>query len=175
MKRLFALAALICVLFTLQARAQVASLSTGSLPDHFYGMGLGFQNSAIPKTSGWINVCTQAYSKMYGCIATDYSGGTTSTRAEAHQMFYQFKGCGLFGTAGAGAATGVTGGVGGSFDAGGVIGCAVPEKLIRQRGIYAVFSGSWNKRNVLEAPDIGTALKSFGSQTVWRFGFGKGW
>lgn len=145
------------------------------LPDHFMGAGLGFQNSAIPKTSGWIDICTQAYTNLYACIATDYSGGTTSTRAEGHQMFYQYRNCGLFGTVGAGAATGVTGGVGGSFDAGGVIGCAIPEKLIRQKGIYAVFSGSWNKRNVLEAATVGSALHTFGAQTVWRFGFGKTW
>lgn len=152
-----------------------ATLTAQQLPQHFTGAGLGFQNSAIPKASGFYTACESVGAGLYGCLSMDYAGGTTSTRGEAHQLLKQFGRCGIFGTGGAGAATGASGGVGGSFDAGGVIACEIPQRLARQRGFYATFSGSWQKNNVVQAPDIGTVLRAFGQQTIWRFGFGKGW
>lgn len=155
-----------CFVLTIQAQ---------TLPTHFTGVGLGFQNSANQKASGWFDTCVLTVDKLYGCLAVDYSNGTTSNRAEVHGLVFQYKACGLFGTGGAGASTGATGGVGGTFDAGGLIACKIHTKLLRVPGLAAVFSGSWNKRNVVEAPDVGTALKTFGSQTVFRFGVGKTW
>jgi hypothetical protein len=151
------------------------SLNAQTLPPHFTGAGLGFQNSATPKASGWFDTCVSTVPKTYACLGTDYSGGTTSTRAEVFPQFYQFKGLTFFGRLGAGAATSVSGGIGGSFDGGGAMTFAIPENLLRTPGLYAVFSGSWQKRNVVEAPTVGNALQAFGSQTIWRFGIGKGW
>lgn len=160
---------------TLLAVLLIASsgLIAADLPQHFTGAGLGFQNSATPKASGWFDTCILTVPTLYACVATDYSNGTTSNRAEVHQLFRQFKNCSIFGTAGAGAATGATGGVGGAFDMGGVVGCNIPVKIVRTAGMVAVFSGSWQKNNVVQAPDVGTAFRAFGSQTIWRFGVGK--
>ncbi len=149
------------------------SMLAADLPQHFTGVGLGFQQSPTPKASGWFDTCILTVPTLYACVATDYSNGTTSNRAEIHQKMFEFRSCIGFGTAGAGAATGATGGVGGAFDMGGVLACPIPEKLVRTKGLAAVFSGSWQKNNVVQAPDAGTAFRAFGQQTVWRFGVGK--
>lgn len=161
--------------FALLALMSLIPLNAADLPSHFTGAGLGFQNSATPRASGWFTTCVLAVERTYTCLASDYSGSTTSTRADVHVLAVEYRACAVFGTAGPGAATGSTGGIGGSFDAGGLIGCKVPSKLFRVPGMVAVFSGSWNKRNVVEAPDIGTAARTFGAQTIWRFGVGKAW
>lgn len=144
-------------------------------PSHFTGAGMGFQDTGTPRTSGWFVTCVQTIPNLYACLANDYAGGNTSTRAEAHQLLKRLGTCSILGTIGAGAATGASTGVGGSYDAGGVVACEIPQRIIRHAGIYATFSGSWQKNNVVTAPDVGTALRAFGQQTVWRFGFGKGW
>lgn len=147
--------------------------SAQDLPQHFTGAGMGFQNAATPKASGWFDVCTQTFTNVYGCMATDYSGGTTSTRADIFPLIKTIKGISIFGRGGAGASVGANSGVGASFDAGGALAYAIPQKLFRTSGLYAVFSGSWQKRNVEEITSTG-GLQAFGSQTIWRFGLGKG-
>ncbi len=150
-------------------------LNAQQLPSKFMGVGLGFQNSAVQKVSGWYSICTQSVTRTFLCLATDYSSGTTSNRADIHLLAYQFKSCALFETSGAGAATGSLGGVGGTFDLGGLVACKIDEKLIHAKNLVAVFSGSWNKRNVVEAPDLNNAFRTFGAQTIFRFGLGKIW
>ena len=160
----------------LLALLALPAFSQDAMPNNFFAAGLGFQGSSVPHTSGWATACTKTVSVVYACVRTDYAGGgVTSTRAEAHPLIKTIKGVAIFGTAGAGMATGPTGGIGGAFDFGGALATKLPAKLGGSNGWYAVASGSWQKDNILQAPDLGAALKAFGTQTVWRFGFGRAW
>lgn len=153
---------------------------TDSLPSNFMVTGAGFQGTGSPQLSGFFDACiaVPTATHTFGCAATDFStGGVSSARADVDQVLYQYKHWFFGGKAGAGAATGTTGGIGASFEGGGFAVCesAFLEKLLpgTSKKYYLVASASWLKNNVDQAVS-GTpgALKSFASQTTFRFGVG---
>ncbi len=152
----------------------VATASAQTLPDRFGAAGLGFQSTATPQTSGWASVCVRTTDRIYSCGATDYAGTSSSARAEFDTRIYSVGGLNVFAKAGAGAATGSDGGVGGSFTGGGVITFDVSKWLkVAGPGLNAVFSMTFTKNDVNEPAVVGTGLAAFGAKSVFRFGFGK--
>jgi hypothetical protein len=172
--RKLALLLIVLVAFVVPLAAQVTTVFP-VLPDKFIGGGLGFQNSAVPKASGWFSTCVKTLDRVYGCASTDYAAGVTSARAEAFPAIAKVYGCYLLGKTGAGASTGGNGGIGGSFDLGGVAACPIPEKILKIPNLVAVFSGSWQKNDVNQFDGTAAGFRAFASQTIWRFGFGRTW
>jgi hypothetical protein len=148
-----------------------------TLPSHFTGGGMGFQAAAIGnKLSGWSTYCVPANDRVWGCAATDFTAGTTSARTDLDILVYKYKdACYVLGKSGAGAASNLTN-LGGSFDLGGAVLCRPSLVFKRLSPNYLmVFSGSWQKNNVNELIGPNFDLRSFGAQTIWRFGVGKTW
>lgn len=170
----------LCALSSALLCAQTNPLPvTDALPSNFMATGAGFQGTGSPKLSGWFDAClsSPAAPRTFGCAATDFStGGVTSGRVDIDQVLAQYKGCYFGGKAGAGAATGTTGGVGASFEGGGFVVCqsAFLSKILPgNKKYYLVGSGSWLKNNVDQAiSGAPGALKNFASQTTFRFGVG---
>jgi len=145
-------------------------LAQDDLPAHFTGAYLGFQGSASPQASGGFFVCARAQERTMACITTTQAGAVNDTEGSAWVRVAKWRGASLFGTAGAGVATGPVG-VGGAFSGGGAL--AVPiSRLLKVPGLTAVFVGQWQHMNVNQAT-VGTALRSFGNQASFKFGVGK--
>ena len=161
----------------LLACAVLCARAEQTLPQHFTGGGMGFQAAATTnKLSGWSTYCLPVSKKLWGCAATDFNAGTTSARADVDLLVFNYKNvCYVLGKSGAGAASNLTN-LGGSFDFGGILACE-PSALFRRlaKDYLVVFSGSWQKNNVNELFGPNFNLRSFGAQTVWRFGVGKTW
>ena len=143
-------------------------LHAQSLPDNLYAAGVGFQSAASPQTSGWLSYCHRTGDRIAACLATDYTGSTTSQRAEIMTHLYTTGRLHIFGKAGAGTAQGNNGGVGAAYSAGGV---ALFDLKV---GLHAVVSISWLKQNVSVAT-TGNFLQDYASKAVFRFGFGRSW
>jgi hypothetical protein len=159
------------------AQAPLFAQTAQTLPHHFSGAGGGFQAAAnTNKASGWTTYCLPVSDKIWGCAATDFNAGTTSARADVDVLVYNYKNaCYVLSKSGAGAASNLAN-LGASFDFGGIVACQVSGIFKRAPKDYlAVFSGSWQKNNVNELFGPNFNLRSFGAQTVWRFGVGKAW
>ncbi len=162
---------IVVTLFTIGLFAQVPT----ALPDHFAAAGLGYQHSALQKESGWINLCTKVASteRVFACGATDYKNNSSSVRAEIETVVFHRGGLTLAGKGGAGIAIGNTS-TGASFSGGGVALYDI-SKFTKIDNFYFVFSGTLDKGNISVQSGRFGFLKPLGTDTTFRFGFGKAW
>lgn len=143
------------------------------LPTNFVATGFGFQNRTKP--TGWITMCAKTSSLVYACSSTDYTGTTSSTRAEVQTVIWHGTYMSLAGTAAAGAAAGASG-IGGSFSGGGAVVLQLDKVIKAIPGLSLVYSVNWIKENVTQSSSVNPSfLQSVGSRTVFRVGLGKSW
>ena len=138
-------------------------------PKRFIAAGLGFQSYENQKPAGWMGVCNQVETKSYLCAVTDYSDQTSSVRAGIERIIWQYRNLTMTMKADAGAATSVSGGVGGSYGAGGTLVYKI-GKVVNVPNFYLVGSASWLHSNVVEGANL-NRLFSFGDKTTIRIGF----
>jgi hypothetical protein len=169
MSRSKSLLILTALTLSLEVQAQ-----TPDPPAHFASYGVTLRGGAA-----WLNLCTRTAAGVYACVATDFSNGTTSTRAGIEAIFLQMGSISLTVKADAGAATGASGSAGGSYGAGASLLCDLSKlafsKHARFRNAFLVLSANWLKSDVNELftnPLSGASTRSFASRGVYRFGFG---
>lgn len=160
---------------------QTASIT---LPSNLGGFGAGFQSTAMPKASGWADVCRRNPDvplfdwklPSYSCAATDYTTGSTSARADIDTVAIHTKYVLAGSKTGAGAAIGANG-IGGSFALGGWLSVDV-SKVVKLSQVYFTASATWQKDDIVAAVGAaapGAALRTLGTRATWRFGFIHGW
>lgn len=132
-------------------------------PDHFVAVGVGYQGNTL---TGWFNVCTKASERLYGCIATDRSGTTSSTRAGVENLLVRGKYFIVTMKADVGGALGANNSSGASYGVGSS--ALIGLGWLKLSDTYLVGSASWLKSNVQEATNV-----TFGSRPTIRFGIGK--
>jgi hypothetical protein len=158
--------------------------AAAALPSNLGGFGLGFQSMSSPKASGWGDICHRNPDVLlfdwklpsYSCLATDYTTGATSGRADIDTVVVHTKYLLAGSKTGAGAALGANG-VGGSFVAGGWFGVDI-SKWLKLNQLYLAGSATWQKDDIVAAAGSaapGVALRTLGTRATWRFGFIHGW
>jgi hypothetical protein len=159
-----------------------------ALPNNLAAAGLGFQHTAAPQASGWATACHRNPDVVlfgislpsYLCASTDYSGTSTSVRADIATVVLQ-KGGFLAGTkTGLGVSTasnnvGSTN-IGGAYDLGGWATLGIGG-FTKMPGLQLVTSISWLKQDIsgLTGEPPVTLLKDLSDRAVFRFGVGRTW
>lgn len=194
-KKISTLTYLCLLAFTALAQTPTTSTSTPTStpvspasPSNFAAAGVGFQKTSSPQTSGWATVChSNPTVNLWGlslpsylCASTDYSGVSTSARADIATVIVQH---GWF-TAGTKTGVGVSTAsntvgstnVGGAFDLGGWASFDT-SKLFKVTGLKTVVSISWLKQDIsgISGEPPATILRDLSERAVFRFGFGRSW
>ena len=142
---------------------------------HLVAAGLGFQGvSADQRQTGFTVACNEMVERTLGCLTTDYTASGQATQGAVYLKIAQWRIVHLFGEGGAGAATGSSGGVGGSFSGGGAVAINL-EPLLKLKGLYALVTVKWLKSNVNEPDPATSFLRDAASRTAVNIGIGRGW